>query len=518
MKKRYLLFIIVFILALAPVFNFDSVLAKVSLPKNKKIVVFQVDQGLYRGLFCPDLTDSEVDYTSGEVDTEAIDRVSNALKPLQKKYNVYVDLSGGVNMARLEKVLDRFSANGIPFVLDIISSDIKGLSDPDSGYGCTAQLFNEVTDRDHGVGKTVEEVQSLKNRYGDYFAGMRMFEFFSSNDHTAYSDNYKGLCSSFDCTSVANSFYDTDLMRSYLELARQRKMFVALTSNSPYCSFNAVTKNQNYNDFNSILNQYRNNIFLTYENLDEAPGWYPYSDKSLAYRWGNEFDFFKRLAKNTKVRWGISNQSWAWDTVNKIFDTTQSGSGDKSCVQGAFLRTLSCGSEDNYTCENDFPIDFIIRQTYGAFKDGADYVQFEAPQSFFNIREKSDGALISSSDREIAGTPNDNFIALQKALVDYSKASKNKYKTQMDISGGATDCNRLTAFGGNGLYLSSKTNKTFTLLNKVKYAQWSGECDGRIQKNGGVGAGCCELACGASKKCDEMTPGERKGSKCYKCR
>lgn len=63
-----------------------------------------------------------------------------------------------------------------------------------------------------------------------------------------------------------------------------------------------------------------------------------------------------------------------------------------------------------------------------------------------------------------------------------------------DTSGPATACNGNVAFQGNA----------------SRYNSWNGQCEGALQKSqsGGIGQGCCELACGAVAQCDEQRAGQ----------
>lgn len=68
----------------------------------------------------------------------------------------------------------------------------------------------------------------------------------------------------------------------------------------------------------------------------------------------------------------------------------------------------------------------------------------------------------------------------------------NAEKFEEDLSGPATDCNVNVPYKGN----------------ERRYAEWFGNCTGKLQtpNTKGIGQGCCELACGASKFCDEHSP------------
>jgi len=57
-----------------------------------------------------------------------------------------------------------------------------------------------------------------------------------------------------------------------------------------------------------------------------------------------------------------------------------------------------------------------------------------------------------------------------------------------------------TACNGNVAYASNPTG----------YAAWNGQCNGARQadSSGGIGQGCCELACGADSQCDEESAGQ----------
>ncbi|MHB1000361.1 MAG: hypothetical protein ACYC27_14060 [Armatimonadota bacterium] len=101
---KYLFVIIIFFLAASTVYAGNET------PKVK--LIFHIDCGPGNGVAVIG-------------DNTSVQRICHFLKPLREKYDVYVLINPqGKNKENLEKVLNHLVACDMPFVFDILSSDI----------------------------------------------------------------------------------------------------------------------------------------------------------------------------------------------------------------------------------------------------------------------------------------------------------------------------------------------------------------------------------------------------------
>jgi len=89
------------------------------------------------------------------------------------------------------------------------------------------------------------------------------------------------------------------------------------------------------------------------------------------------------------------------------------------------------------------------------------------------------------------------FLLVSIWIIVFSLACITYAQTTPDDSGPATTCN------GNVAYSTDTADR---------YSTWNGQCTvgtGRqADGSGGIGQGCCELACGADHQCDEQSAGQ----------
>jgi hypothetical protein len=200
----------------------------------------------------------------------------------------------------------------------------------------------------------------------------------------------------------------------------------------------------------------------------------------------NEFDTFRTMAGWYRAAWGVSHQTWTWQVVRDLWNF-DAGIPEQSCDFGRPECQSSCATDPDAPCDMTCPQEFIVRESRKALREGATYLQFEPAWASFELSRANNGYQKFANQSQ-SGAPRPVFNALAEALLnaEATLATSPEFAS-LDTSRTATTCNHGVAFDGN----------------KPTYARWSGGCNGLIQVDGGVGVGCCELACGASAACDE---------------
>jgi hypothetical protein len=171
-------------------------------------------------------------------DLKAIDNIIASLTPLEGKFDVFV-IVDPENISRVaakpennkvDRILKRFAKAGIPFVLDVYSSDANTLGGLD---------FNAPCDRRHGLifaaGEAcgavgVDTLQSYRNRFGAMFAGIRVDEVFHQ-DWTIRQCRGPNpeWCRNFRDNLPSDAFYQPQYLQAFLKFAYANGMFVILS-------------------------------------------------------------------------------------------------------------------------------------------------------------------------------------------------------------------------------------------------------------------------------------------------
>ncbi|MCC3373543.1 discoidin domain-containing protein [Cohnella sp. REN36] len=337
--------------------NEMRVLSTVPPPNARSTLVFNLDQGFGNGIVVNN-------------DQVALQRIIDAVQPLQTKYNVIFVLNPMVqNKTNLKAVLDTLAANGMSFLLEAASSDVETL-------GSCTDTFNAPADPYHGIAASISELTGYKTRYGNYFAGLRIFEMFGQ-DFTIRAVKTTDPDWALPCWKIpSDSFFQINLLAPYVAFADQHNMFVQWSDpdwyrNRTWDAPQATSEQQLAN----LLNTYPGRVIVTYANNEiGAPA-------SRIYDWANAIQGFVDQGASG---YGLSDQSW------------------------------ECGSSE-VTC----PASTIIDWARSGLSQGASYVQFEPIWYFFQLPRGSFSYdnYTTSPDWVNRGYATSNFTALKNALL-----------------------------------------------------------------------------------------------------
>ncbi len=147
---------------------------------QKKKIVFSVDQGWPNGLVQQMAQDPDKA-------TQEIKRMSDGIKKLSNLYDVSIILSPiSINKDALDKVILEFTKQDVSFVFDMYSSDVASFNDftshPDFQNVVTAEdpqngvALKICGKRQQDFDTNKECVEYYKNKYPNYFKGLRIFE------------------------------------------------------------------------------------------------------------------------------------------------------------------------------------------------------------------------------------------------------------------------------------------------------------------------------------------------------
>lgn len=136
-------------------------LGSVSWSSDRITLAFSLDQGFGNGVVV-------------QRNLAAVQRIVEALKPLQSRYRVCVIVNPMVaDRARLDAVLDTLADLKMPFVFDVYTSDALTLG------SCSVQ--NKPYDPEHGLSISLEDLESYKKRYREWLIGIRFAEVFAQD-------------------------------------------------------------------------------------------------------------------------------------------------------------------------------------------------------------------------------------------------------------------------------------------------------------------------------------------------
>lgn len=242
----------VLILVLVGIILLGGVNLTYAAPKVKKRLIFSIDQGFPNGMVI-------------NKDTKALQGIIDAVRPLREYYDVYLLLNPMVKRDALYCMLD-YMYGKIPFVFDVLSSDTYTL-----GH------LNEPYNRETLQSISVEEMIEVKERYGEFFAGIRLFELIGQ-----------------DCIRQDKVGTNPNIIRQYLHFAKDNGMF------AQWGDFYWGGESCYYqDDFNPLLKEYSDILTVVYSN-------------NGVYRLANGMGMAKGYALAYGAEWGLSNQSWFW--------------------------------------------------------------------------------------------------------------------------------------------------------------------------------------------------------------
>ena len=386
-KRKFMLMTVSTLLLLASVFfggpAADGVAAAGTPDSSKRTLVFNIDQGFGNGIVVHN-------------DQVALQRVIDAVKPLKARYNVYLLLSPMVkNKGNLQAVLDTLAANDMSFILEAVSSDAETLGsctmDPREGF----TPFNAPLDPYHGITASVDEFAGYKSRYGEHFAGLRIFEVFGQ-DFTIRAVKTTDPDWALPCWKIPEDrFYQTSLVEPYLAFAAQYDMFVQWSDSHWYTHKTwDAPQAENEQQLSNLLGEYPGRVIVTYANNE--PG-------APAIRIDNWASAIQGFVDKGAAGYGLSDQSWMTECMS-----------------------------NELTCPVERVMDWALR----GLNQGASYVQFEPLWYFFELPKGSFGYYDYTTSPEWAnrGYPKANFDTLFETLMQEAAWPAASALTAADIT------------------------------------------------------------------------------------
>lgn len=335
---------------------------------KKQALVFSIDQVWINGIV-------------NVQDMTSLARIIENLKSFQQRYEVYALLNpSNTDQQKVFAVLDKLTANGIPFILDQQSSDSNHKDTVISPF-----------DPYHGVALSLEQLKAYKQKYGDKFAGIRFMEVFAAN-YTILACQKLGVnwCD-YDKTYLPqDNFYQKSIAETYIKFAKDNEMFV-LWSDFYWSVYhpwdfdiNVVKQSQNENELKELLAAYPNTVVVTLANNWPVDG----------ARSGNYIntwpDTMKPFVQTGAFGFGLSDQSWM-------------------CSQS-----------------NGCPASEIKDWALTAFAKGAKLVQFEPVSYFWNLPDGVMEKWVAAGQNPTGymqdaawsnrGYPNSNLTTIASAL------------------------------------------------------------------------------------------------------
>lgn len=292
--------------------------------QNQRVkLVFVIDQGWGNGPI-------------NKRDVVGMQNTLDALKPLQKKYDVFPLFATHVaNRENFNAILDLCVENGFAFFFDVMSSD---------GMTIAGAPQTKPFDETHGQEIGLEELTRYKERYGDWLAGIRFMEIFGQDFMVMNFDKYpewqhEGYSKMPD-TSIR--FFDVAIVREYLAFAQKTGMTVQWSEfhwvrdpmDDPYHATRLI-------EFQGLLDEFPNLVTVTYAN--NQPGY------ASLKRLGDWTQDIKSIVAMGAKDFGLSDQSWIYN-----------------------LDPMNC------------PPELIINWADSALNFDCEYIQFEPGFFFFN--------------------------------------------------------------------------------------------------------------------------------------
>ncbi len=231
-------------------------------------------------------------------DTAGLQRVLDDVKAFERRFDTYVLLANSLEGPALDNALRLVAANKVSFVLDAMSSVAITRNTrfrPDVPYNIS-----------YGQLMSVEQLSAYKQRYGKYFAGIRIMELFSMN-FTIHKTEFHGAHWAErwrEFWPPGGNYFQPSLVEPYIRWAAQQGMFVDFSD--PFWSFDHrslqsdIQQPQHEEQLRSMVERYRNVVIVTYAN-NELGGRSRQANWVPAFR--NWLDYGAR-------GFGLSDQDW----------------------------------------------------------------------------------------------------------------------------------------------------------------------------------------------------------------
>lgn len=289
--------------------------------EKRPILVFSIDQGFPNGPVQND-------------DLPSLQREIDCLKRFRQKYDTYALVAGDIsNKDYLQDALDLLAQNKMPFFLEAASSD-----------AITVDVGTTPYDRSHGLELSVEQLQQYKQRYGDFFHGIRLFELFEG-DWTIWASKFRGenWGERFEKYWPQDDFYQTSLIEPYVKFAADNDMTLIFADWFWYFDHQWVPadlkQQQHESELQSLMQRYPNVLIVLYDNNE--PG-----GRSNEVNW---VPVFQQYRAHKAKGFGLSDQAWLCD--------------------------------DEIQC----PVDQLAKWATAAFRNGAMLVQTEPYWYWWNL-------------------------------------------------------------------------------------------------------------------------------------
>ena len=340
-------------------------------PAREKInVIFSIEQSF---------TNSPVQ----QKDEEGLVRTMSYISSLGIGINTF-SLFGctQTDKSKLFAALDISRNHGIPFFLDLITSDLKSEAFNDPKSGLTA------FDREHGVAISLTDLKNIKDKYGKFFRGIRLHEVSASNLTISMYKNGVDWFPNKSKFYPKDDYYDRHRLESFFLFAHLNDLKIIysdpywLGGGNKFLAKAFVNQRHIENDLLSLMIKYPNTVILMYANNEPLKSW---SNPLHARR----TDWSNILTKEMKAHAygiGLSDQAWLCDRVGIKVD--------------------------------DCPPGVLTSWAESAFAQGAKWIQFEPYWYFFKYDRPSRSGAVGTSaiDQKSRGGPTDQTIFIMNHL------------------------------------------------------------------------------------------------------
>jgi hypothetical protein len=346
-----------------------------------RILMFSLDQGFSNGIgrFPPSAPGMRPVY----------DNIVSTLKAFQSKYTVYVlfnpHIANKADPSNLYEILDFFSTSGIPFYLEVYSSDNTTIAN-------AQPALTNAADTANGIGPTVDTngqgVVSLKDahtRYGAMFAGIRFMEV-GAQDLALNPCLLSLACAPPRENWLVREYFSVARAKPFVEFARDFQKSVLVVDqlwvapwDTPIGWSPPDSVLRFRNGIAELAATFPNTMYVAYANNES----YGSVIRSGLHR-QNDWQRYLEFAGIKGI--GLSNQSWMCDRKPGFSDTT---------------------------C----PVEYMNLWTGDALiNKGASLVQFEPFWYLFNWPRGTLSDTVAASPPIGSGLPTPDMCAVAKSL------------------------------------------------------------------------------------------------------
>ena len=232
-------------------------------------------------------------------DMASLQRVLDDVKAFDTKFDTYVLLAGAPESPALDNALRLVAANKMRFVLDAMSS-VAISRNPKPGL---ARPYN----KSYGQLMSVEQLSAYKQRYRNYFVGIRIMELFEMN-YTIHKVEFHGARWGAErfrqYWPPEGDFFQEPVLEPYIRWAAQQGMFVDFSDwfwSFDHKSLPSDIQQPQYEEqLRSIIERYPNVVIVTYAN-NEPNG------RSRKANWVPAFRAWHHYGAKG---FGLSDQAW----------------------------------------------------------------------------------------------------------------------------------------------------------------------------------------------------------------